>query len=188
MNDKMRLGLAFLFLLVAGSVYWYGHSDRNKLAPGFRKSFGAATLMDQLLSHWRELPLANGEVSANLWECPVIVTFVFNVSDCALCLARVDELVTFVDSLADQINVGLLCVGISYKTALLDHYLAVSPKSCPVLRDTCTASDIWDGGATPQIIIIDRRDGITLARGLVSARKVTGQFLNKLRGMIVKGW
>ena len=187
LDDKKRYIITLILLLITISIILNNHFETNSLAPGIQVVKNSDDIAYQILSHLRTIPTISGSVKLNLWEKSLIVIFVFDIGDCGVCLARVDQIVTLIDSLSQKIDLGLICVGKCITPALLKRFIIASPKPCPVLLDTSkTSFSLFE--PTPQIIIIDRRRNISLVKGIITANRVTDQFRNKLKSMILNGW
>lgn len=179
-NQKLIALLAALFLLLTFSFSYLLFQKIKSLQSGLKVYYNAPNLARECLSYWQKMNLISGNIPLDFWEKPVIVAFVFDISDCGICLARLDEVIDFVDSLIKGSNVALVAIARSQSHKRLIHYLSVAPKPIPVLIDTSVETALWFYNATPQIIIINRYKSPKVAVGLISAGIIRKKFLNHL--------
>ena len=187
-KDYIKITLTLIFLIIAAIVYWAGRSHPTTLAPGFKKIGNSTSRADELITNWQSLPVIHGEIKEDFWDREVIVSFVFDMTDCAVCLPRMHEYISFTDSLVNNYNIGLLCVGFSNPSILLERYIRVSPKPCPVLRENDISKKELHYRYTPKVIIIDKRKNISIVERLINSTSLSRRFLNKYMKMILEGW
>lgn len=110
LNENLIAFFAILFFIILTVSFSYSLFNKRKNAQvGLKVHKSAGNLVCQCLSHWQELDLISGNMSLNFWQKPVIVACVFNIEDCGICLARVDELIAFLDSITKNIEADKYC-------------------------------------------------------------------------------
>lgn len=182
-NDRIKYKISFILLVTSLVVYISSRnwsSDTINNIPIFKNIENPDSLAKELISHWKELSIVQGNISTDFWSKNIIV-FIFNMHSCSICLPRVDEIFDFVISQNDSSNYKILCVGISKNQKILNRYLLVSPKSCPVMMEELLVPKKFDYGSVPQIIIIDRREKIKVSKGLVPKTNLSEQYFSQLK-------
>lgn len=136
--------------------------------------------IETLIQHWVKLPVIQNQIPTGFWEKKVILVFIFSMTDCSICLPRVDQLVNYSDSLKNILDFNILCIGISKNKRILERYLLVAKKPCPVIYEDQSKIE-YDYGRTPQFMLIDRRNTLKIYKGFIPKKNLKKINFSELR-------